>query len=161
MPPICNAFLPGESVQVAGEQQLRSALALYRNGPTLLEELLPVVGKNFKILSCSFPHVAGVRYELSGLKNEVWQECLLDGAICEDDETRVRASAVYTARTITEAGRTLVVIEDNKHHIFAKFWRLHPENAVAEITEIASLRSRGAFEVRFWFDGDYERKRRD
>jgi hypothetical protein len=159
MPPCINAFLPGESAQIADEQHLKTVLAVYRNGPAILKELTPKIGERVRILDVSFPHVAGVLYSLSGISLAVWQECLIDDAICDDDTSRIRASCVYTAQTITEAGESFVVIQDKTGRPFAKFWRVNPANAISEITEIASLRSRGAFEMRFHFDGDYENKR--
>lgn len=155
MPPVCNAFLPGEWAMIADEDHLKAALAAYRNGPEVLETLRPHIGKRFRIVGCSFPHVAGVLYELSGIEGGVWQECLVDWAIEEEDETRVRASKIYSASTVAEGDETFVVITDRTGKVFAKFRRLSPENAVAEITEIASLRSRAPFEARFGFDGDY------
>lgn len=160
MLPTCNAFLPGEWVQIANHQHLKAALALYRNGPAILEELAPKIGERVRIVGYSFPHGAGVLYELSGVNIEVWQECLVDWTIREDDESGVRASTIYNARSITEAAETFVVIEDKMGTVFAKLWRANPANIVSEITEIASLRSRVAFEARFHFDGDYTNKRR-
>jgi len=159
MPPTCNAFLPGEWVQIADEQRLKSVLALYRNGPAILEELLPKTKQRARITGYSFPHGAGVLYELSGIGLEVWQECLVDWTIREDDESGVRASNIYAARSVTEAGETFVLIEDKAGHAFAKLWRANPANALSEIMEIASLRSRAAFEARFHFDGDYTNTR--
>jgi hypothetical protein len=160
MLPTYNAFLPGEWVEIATAQDLECALAHYRNGPTILTELLARVGERVRIVGYSFPHGAGVLYELSGVALEVWQECLVDWTIREDDESGVRASTVYSARPITEAGEAFVVIEDKRGRAFAKLWRANPAQAVSEIMEVASLRSRGAFEGRFHFEGDYANRRK-
>lgn len=158
MYPTCNAFVPGEWVQIADEEHLRSVLALYRNGAALLEKLLPRIGERVQIVGCSFPHGAGVLYNLSGIDLEVWQECLIDWAIREDDESGVRASNIYSARAITQTSEAFVVIEDSSGRVFAKFRRVNAANAVTEIAEVASLRSRAAFEARFHFEGDYTKK---
>ena len=159
MPPTINAFLPNEWVIVADKQHLQNVLARYRNGSAILEELIPHIGERLRIVSCSFPHGAGVLYKLSGVNMEVWQECLIDSAICDDDGARLRASAIYKVRSITEAGETFVVIEDKGGRAFAKLRRLNHTYAVSDIAEIASLRSRIAFEIRFNFDGDYANTR--
>ncbi len=159
MPPTINAFLPGEWVLIAEKQHLQSVLALYRNGSAILEELTPRIGERLRIVDYSFPHGGGVRYKLSGVNLDVWQECLLDSEICEDDESRLRASRIYNVRSLTEEGETFVVIENKIGHTFAQLRRLNHTYAVADIAEIASLRSRIAFEIRFNFEGDYATKR--
>lgn len=159
MPPTINAFLPGEWVIIADKQHLQSVLALYRNGSAILEELIPRIGERLRIVGCSFPHGAGVLYKLSGVNLEVWQECLIDSAICDDDESRLRASSIYNVRSITDEGEAFVVIEDKSGRTFARLRRLNHTYAVSDITEIAALRSRIAFEIRFNFDGDYANTR--
>jgi hypothetical protein len=59
MPPHINAFLPGELAQIADVQHLKTVLALYRNGPAILDELTPKVGDQVRILGFSFLHGTG------------------------------------------------------------------------------------------------------
>jgi hypothetical protein len=152
MIPFYNAFLPGELAMIADEDHLKAVLAAYRNGVEVLETLRPHIGKQFRIVSCSFPQVCGVHYELSGIEGGIWQECLIDWAIDDEDEGRVLASKIYTASAVFDGDDTFIVITDRTGKVFAKFRRLSPENAIAQITEIASLRNRAAFEARFGFE---------
>ncbi len=161
MPDHCNAFVPGEWAQIADESHLVSVLKRYRNGQEVFDRVRPKIGQRLRITGYSFPHGAGVLYELQGIDGPVWEECLVDWTIREDDEADTAAAKIYTIRAVEEGGETYVAIEDKRGRVFSKIWRACPESAVTEISEIAAMRGRGAFEARFGFDGDYTNKRRD
>jgi hypothetical protein len=153
---IASAFLPGEWATVADEPTMREGVAKYRNGEEVLAILRPHIGKNVKILSRSFPHIAGVLYELKGIEGEVWEECLVDTFVRPGDKDYGAGSEFYEVGVESDEGEKFVCIRDKQGRLFLKVWEAFPEAEAERIRALAQMRNKGAFEGMIGLCGDWK-----
>jgi len=159
MPDQRNAFLPGEWAMIANEAQMRAALQNYRNREEVIAALRPHVGERIRIVGYGFPHGSGVRYDLQGIDQPVWEECLIDWSIDPDDPPYLAAIQCYEIGIESHDGERYVTIRDKSGKLYSKTWHTNPEHAVEQLTAIAKMRTRIAFESRFGFTADYNNER--
>lgn len=153
---IASTFLPGEWAIVAEEATMRESLAKYRNGDEVLAILRPHIGKRVKILDRSFPHIAGVLYELRGIEGEVWRECLVDMSLRLGDRDCVAGSEFYEVGVESDEGEKFVCIRDKEGRLFMKVWEAFPEEEAEKVRALARMRSKGAFEGMIGLCGDWK-----
>ena len=155
MPDQRNIFLPGEWAMIADEDRMRTKLAKYRNRDEVIEALRPFIGERIRIVGYSFPHGSGVLYELQGIEQHVWGECLIDWSVAPGDPSYGAASEFYDIQIERDGEEDFVTVRDKAGRLFSKTWHAEPRFMIEEMSEIASARTRPAFEHRYGFSGDH------
>jgi hypothetical protein len=111
------AFMPGNWVQIADEKHLSVVLKDCGEGPATLESLRPRIGERFRVIGYRRAASGRVLYQLSGMEDEVCEECLLastsraeyEAATARSRRLRVALAAGLCVVAVSVLGATRIL----------------------------------------------------
>lgn len=157
MPAYHSAFQAGEYVRIADIGTLREFQRNWKWHHPLTDDQLVHAGQQVRIASVSYYHGGTTLYEFASLPG-FWHESCLRDLTREpgyDAEAGAPACDYYAIAAERRGGLPVVVVRDPKGREMLVTFQFAPEEVAEAMRDVARVRSRISFEIKYGFGGIY------